>query len=87
VGGPGYGGINVGEGGSNVGAAFVYIRSGGAWAISKVLAGTGHSGESGQGTSVALSCNTFILGGPSDGNGIGGAWVFADPLQGCLLGH
>jgi hypothetical protein len=42
------------------------------------LVGTGASGSSQQGNSVAISAdgNTAIVGGPDDNSNIGGAWVF-----------
>ncbi|MGB6315916.1 MAG: hypothetical protein WBG13_25700, partial [Pseudolabrys sp.] len=42
------------------------------------LVGTGASGVSQQGASVALSAdgNTAIVGGPGDNNGQGAAWVY-----------
>jgi len=70
---------------SQVGAAWIYFRSGGTWSHqgSKIV-GTGAVGASFQGYSVALSAdgNTAIVGGPDDGNYLnqniryGAAWVF-----------
>jgi hypothetical protein len=75
VGGPGDGGV---------GAAWIYIRSGGVWSEQAKLVGTGAIGPAGQGSSVSLSSdgNTAMVGGPCDENvpGIascaGAAWVF-----------
>jgi len=76
------------EGGSgdndDVGAAWVFTRSGAVWTQQAKLIGTGYNGAPTQGTSVALSAdgNTAIVGGPRDAfsntNGalIGAAWVF-----------
>ena len=60
------------------GAAWVFIRSAGAWAQQAKLVGTGAFGHASQGSSVALSSdgNTAIVGGPSDNSYAGAAWVF-----------
>jgi hypothetical protein len=57
--------------------ASVYTRVGGVWSQQARLVGTGQL-QGFQGASVALSAdgNTAIVGGPADGNGVGGAWVF-----------
>jgi hypothetical protein len=63
-----------------VGAAWVFTRSGGVWSQQgSKLVGTGAVGNSTQGRSVALSCNTAIVGGPGDNNFAGAAWVFVAP--------
>jgi uncharacterized protein (TIGR03437 family) len=58
----------------------VFTRTGGAWTQQgSKLVGTGAIGDAKQGSSVSLSAdgNTAVIGGPSDGNGVGGAvWVF-----------
>ena len=61
-----------------VGAAWVWTRSGGAWAEQSKLIGTGAVGSSHQGFSVALSAdgNTAIVGGADDSGFVGAAWVF-----------
>jgi hypothetical protein len=63
-----------------VGAAWVWIRSGGVWAQQgSKLVGTGAvAGGSGQGRSVSLSAdgNTALIGGPGDNGSIGAAWVW-----------
>jgi FG-GAP repeat len=62
--------------GNAVGAAWVFIRSGGVWTQQgSKLVGTGGTG---QGYSVALSAdgNTAMVGGPEDGNGAGAAWLY-----------
>jgi hypothetical protein len=62
-----------------IGAALVWIRSGGAWTQQAKLAGSDGAGESYQGQHVALSSdgNTAIVGGYNDGSAAGGAaWVY-----------
>src|ERR1039457_2230234 len=64
---------------NNVGAAWVYTRSGGVWyQQGGKLVGTGAVGSAYQGTSVALSAdgNTALVGGPNDYNNVGAAWVY-----------
>jgi hypothetical protein len=64
---------------AEVGAAWVFTRSGSAWTQQgPKLVGTGYSGTSYQGYSVALSAdgNTAIVGGYYDNSGAGAAWVF-----------
>jgi outer membrane protein assembly factor BamB len=63
----------------NVGAAWVFTRSGGVWGQQgSKLVGTGAVGDAWQGGGVALSGdgNTALVGGPNDNNSVGGAWVF-----------
>ena len=63
----------------NVGAMWVYTRSGGVWAQQgSKLVGTGAVGNANQGQSIALSSDgrTAILGGFTDNQTIGAAWVF-----------
>ncbi|HXP88482.1 MAG TPA: hypothetical protein VN841_27380 [Bryobacteraceae bacterium] len=62
-----------------IGAAWVYTRSGGVWTQQGgKLVGTGATGESWQGSSVALSAdgNTAMVGGYADGGEAGAAWVY-----------
>ncbi len=63
----------------STGAAWIYIRTGGAWTQQgSKLVGAGAIGKAAQGSSVALSADgdTAIVGGPED-NGYGGAvWVY-----------
>jgi gliding motility-associated-like protein len=64
---------------SNQGAAWVYTRSGGAWAQQGAkLVGTGNIGAAWQGYSVSLSAdgNTAIVGGYNDHSENGAAWVY-----------
>jgi hypothetical protein len=65
---------------SNAGAAWVFTRNGGMWTQQgDKLVGSGASGDAGQGNSVALSCNTAIVGGPLDNSSAGAAWAFVAP--------
>jgi hypothetical protein len=68
-------------GAATTGAVWAYRRSGVVWGQQgSKLVGTGIAGTTGaeQGISVALSADgsTAIVGGTSDNNGIGAAWVF-----------
>jgi len=69
-------------GDSNIGAAYVFIRSGGAWTQQAKLVGTGAVLVGGvgafEGFSVSLSAdgNTALVGGSTDNNEAGAAWVF-----------
>jgi gliding motility-associated-like protein len=71
----------VGGGADNnsQGAAWVYARSGGVWSQQGgKIVGTGNTGAANQGLSVSLSAdgNTAIVGGQSDNNFQGAAWVY-----------
>jgi hypothetical protein len=64
---------------SQVGALWVFTRSGGVWSQQGgKLVGTGSVGTPQQGASVALSAdgNTVITGGFTDNTNVGAAWVF-----------
>ena len=64
---------------SDIGAAWVYTRSGGAWTQQGLkLLGTGATGAAYQGASVAVSAdgNTAVVGGPTDNSNAGAAWVY-----------
>jgi len=64
---------------SNLGAAWVYIRSGNTWIQQgNKLVGTGSIGKSYQGWSVSISAdgNTAIIGGYADNYYQGAAWIF-----------
>jgi hypothetical protein len=66
-------------GGWGAGGAWVFKSSGGAWSQEgKKLVGSGAVGKPGLGMSVALSAdgNTALVGGWSDNNKTGAAWVF-----------
>jgi hypothetical protein len=65
------------------GAAWLFIRTGGVWAQQGTkLVGTGAVGTASQGNSVAVSGdgNTAIIGGYTDNNDNGAAWVFVQPV-------
>ena len=71
----------IGGGGDNgqVGAAWVFTRSGSSWTPQGgKLTGTGESGAGGFGVGVTLSAdgNTAVIGGPTDNSNVGAAWVF-----------
>jgi len=62
-----------------LGAAWVFTRSGGVWTQQgQKLVGTSSGPVERQGVSVAISAdgNTAIVGGPYDNGGVGAAWVF-----------
>ena len=64
---------------SNVGATWVFARSGTTWVQQgPLLVGSGAVGPSRQGRFVALSAdgNTLAVGGENDNNGSGATWVF-----------
>lgn len=68
-----------GDGDSDTtGAAWVFTRADGVWTGQAKLTGSGAAGKSGQGSAVGLSAdgNTALVGGMSDGDGAGAAWVF-----------
>jgi hypothetical protein len=63
----------------NIGAAWVFTRSGGVWSQQGAkLVGTGNVGNSQQGYSVSISAdgNTAIVGGNADNGSAGAAWVY-----------
>jgi hypothetical protein len=69
----------------DVGAVWVFTRSGGAWSQKgNKLAGTGGVGSVRQGSSVSLSAdgNTAIAGGAGDNGSVGAAWVFYQSSSG-----
>jgi hypothetical protein len=63
----------------NVGAAFVYTRSGGVWTESQKLTGSGEVGAARFGDAVAISGDgtTALVGGPHDSSNDGAVWAFA----------
>nr|WP_162143083.1 FG-GAP-like repeat-containing protein [Pedobacter glucosidilyticus] len=64
---------------SNVGAAWVYTRSGSTWSQQgNKLVGTGAVGAAQQGFSVSISAdgNTAIVGGRNDNSNVGAAWIY-----------
>jgi probable HAF family extracellular repeat protein len=70
----------IGAPGDNedVGAVWVFTRSGSTWTQQAKLTGSGESGVGRFGQSVALSSdgNTALIGGSSDNSAVGAAWVF-----------
>jgi hypothetical protein len=64
----------------DIGAAWVFVRTGGVWTTQTKLVGSGAVGTGVyQGRSVSLSGNgnTAIIGGYADNSNVGAAWVFA----------
>ena len=64
---------------TNQGAVWIYTRSAGVWSPQgSKLVGTGNTGMAIQGSSVAISAdgNTAIVGGYSDNNYQGAAWIW-----------
>jgi hypothetical protein len=64
---------------SNVGAAWIFTRSGTVWTQQgSKLVGTGGVGSTTQGYSVALSAdgNTLAVGGVNDNSNVGATWIF-----------
>ena len=69
---------------AQVGAAWVFARSGQAWSqVGDKLVVTDAAGDSSLGTSVAISedGSTAVVGGPADNGQAGAAWVFV--VNGC----
>lgn len=63
---------------NGIGAAWVFVKNGTTWTEQAKLVGTGGTGSSWQGFSVALSRdgNIAVIGGPSDNSSAGAAWIF-----------
>ena len=63
---------------SGVGAAWAMSYNGTSWTEQAKLVGTGNTGASGQGSSLAtgLKGNTLLSGAPNDNAGTGAVWVF-----------
>lgn len=63
---------------SGVGYVNIYININTVWTLQATLIGTGNTGNSEQGTSVALSANgnIAVVGGPADNSNVGAVWVF-----------
>ena len=76
VGGPNDNSTQAPAGGT--GAAWVYALSGGVWSQQAKLVAKDAIGLADQGQSVSLSGdgNTAVVGGPTDNNGPGAAWVY-----------
>ena len=67
---------------TNVGAAWVFLRSGSTWSQQgSKLTASDENGAGLFGISVAISADskTAVLGGSNDAAGVGAAWVFATP--------
>ena len=60
------------------GAAWIFVRSGNTWTQQGLKLAGSNGGGANQGSSVAISAdgNTVIVGGPSDSNDLGAAWIF-----------
>jgi hydroxyethylthiazole kinase-like sugar kinase family protein len=61
------------------GAAWIFVRNGNSWLQQgSKLVGTGGTGRTVQGLSVAINAdgNTIIMGGPGDNTNQGAVWVF-----------
>ncbi len=60
------------------GGAWIFIRQGNSWTQQAMLVGSSTAVLSNQGCSVAISAdgNTAIIGGSTDGDTLGAAWVF-----------
>lgn len=63
---------------SQIGAVWVFTRSGLTWSEQAKLVGTGNIGTARQGASVSISAdgNTVLIGGSEDDGQKGAAWVF-----------
>ncbi len=70
--------VGASEDNGNVGAAWVFTRSGSKWTEQQKLTGAGESGEGRFGGSVALSQDgeTALIGAPDDNGDFGAAWAF-----------
>jgi hypothetical protein len=76
-------GNTVAVGGSTdntcIGATWIFTRSGNTWTQQgSKLVGTGYTGTSRQGSSVALSADgsVLVVGGPYDNSNLGANWIF-----------
>ena len=63
---------------NDTGAVWAFAKIGNAWSQQQKFGGSGAAGPANFGTSVALSADgtTAIVGGPTDNNGTGAAWIF-----------
>ena len=75
------GGRTDNAGGFQVGATWVYARSGALWSQQAKLVGTGAIGRAWQGYSASLSADgrTAMVGGLTDDSS-GAVWVYAEPV-------
>jgi hypothetical protein len=64
---------------SAIGAVWIWTRNGASWTQHSKLVGSGAVGNAQQGSAVSISAdgNTAIVGGRSDDDAAGGAWVWA----------
>ena len=66
---------------SEVGAAWIFTRSGGIWTPEgSTFVGTGAVGQSAQGSAISISVdgNTATVGGINDGSTAGAGWFFTN---------
>lgn len=61
---------------TNVGATWIWTRSGSVWTQQQLLIGTGNTGASRQGTAVSVYQDTVVIGGSTDNTAIGAVWVW-----------
>ena len=63
---------------SDIGAAFVFVRSGSTWTQQAKLTGTGEAGKGNFGAAVAISAkgDEVLVGAPADEAGKGAAWAY-----------
>ena len=69
---------------SDVGAAWMFTRSGSTWTQrGKKLTGNGERGKGSFGNAVPLSSDgdTALIGGPDDNGGVGAAWAYTNPTR------
>jgi hypothetical protein len=72
-----------------VGAAYLYARSGGVWAVQQRLTGAGETGAGAFGSAVALASDgqTGLIGAPQDpsnvASNVGAVFIFAPPNPVC----
>ena len=69
------------DGENEIGATWVFTRSGSTWAQQQKLTGGGEVGDGRFGRSVALSSDggTALISGPEDNVKLGAVWVFTNP--------
>jgi len=63
----------------NMGSAYVFVNSGGAWGFAAKLTASDGAGGDRFGYSVALSGDTALVGASGDESGQGSAYVFVEP--------
>ena len=62
---------------SSSGAVYIYVNNGSNWVLQAgPLVGTGATGNAAQGTSVAISGNTVVVGGSNNNSDAGAIWIF-----------